>query len=672
MSKKMDRRTFLKGAAAGTVGILGATTLGVNALASSEEAGLYTPGTYSATATGIGEVTVTMTFDADSITDVVISTAEETEGVGKDLGADFVKQILEAQSAEIDAVSGATLTSDAVKSAVEACIAQAKGETVVLGASGEASGGASGESSDYTAWRIPPEPIPDSEITETVETDFAIVGIGYAGLCTIRALGEAGKNVLGIEAQERDKWWTIGHDIGHINSKFLKERGVPEVDPVEFMNNWMLETHNKANPALVMKFAQNCGSAIDWFFEPVPKEIIDMGRVTYWPENEYTIHQLNNGLRYYAGTAQWWQSSWEGVPGNNTPDYLEVKDLTAKNLEYVEANCPTVKTMFGTRGCYLLKDGARVSGVIVQKNDGSYVRVLANKGVVLSGGGFSSDTDMCNDLLANLGRNFTPNEKFTKMGLDRDGSTIKMGYWAGGRLESDISTMNYDTAAIPDFVPGALWIDKNGERFQNEAFAGSEINGFFIARAKRGNITSIYDNTYSTQIMRGYPGHTAFDYSDKPTVDALVAKFEAARTAGAEGYYGYYCADTIEELADYIGVDRAVLRATVDRYNELCAKGVDEDFGKDIRFMNPVAEGPFFAHITSPSLGFALVTTGGFVTTNDQQVLDEWFDPIEGLYASGNTCGMRFGPAYVTPIPGVSLGMCITLGRELGKHLATL
>ena len=66
----------------------------------------------------------------------------------------------------------------------------------------------------------------------------------------------------------------------------------------------------------------------------------------------------------------------------------------------------------------------------------------------------------------------------------------------------------------------------------------------------------------------------------------------------------------------------------------------------------------------------SIVSLGGFVTTNDQQVLNEDYQPIEGLYASGNTCGMRFGPEYITPIPGVSIGMCLTLGRELGKYLA--
>ena len=65
------------------------------------------------------------------------------------------------------------------------------------------------------------------------------------------------------------------------------------------------------------------------------------------------------------------------------------------------------------------------------------------------------------------------------------------------------------------------------------------------------------------------------------------------------------------------------------------------------------------------------MTTGGIVATKAQQVLNEDYQPIEGLYASGNTCGMRFGPEYITPIPGVSIGMCLTLGRELGNYPAT-
>ncbi len=93
-------------------------------------------------------------------------------------------------------------------------------------------------------------------------------------------------------------------------------------------------------------------------------------------------------------------------------------------------------------------------------------------------------------------------------------------------------------------------------------------------------------------------------------------------------------------------------------------------FAKDPHFLNAVAKAPFYAHVTTPSLGFALVTTGGFVTTNDQQVLNEDYQPIEGLYRFRQHLRYALCPEYITPIPGVSIGMCLTLGRELGKYLA--
>lgn len=193
------------------------------------------------------------------------------------------------------------------------------------------------------------------------------------------------------------------------------------------------------------------------------------------------------------------------------------------------------------------------------------------------------------------------------------------------------------------------------------------------SRERRGKIISIYDSQYPEQILTGFPGHQAFDYANEASVESLTASFVAAESAGTEGADGWYSAGTLEELASYIGYDEeqtTTFLATVERYNELCANGVDEDFGKDPHFLYAVETGPFYAHVTEPALGHALVTTGGLITSNDQQVLDEYYQPIEGLYASGNTCGLRFGPAYITPIPGVSIGICITLGRELGRYLA--
>ena len=125
MAKYISRRDFLKGTAAGA---LGAVLAGTHLSAFAEEKGIYTPGTYSATAAGIeSDVTVTMTFDANSIKEVLVDVSGETEGIGAAIGDTMVERVLAAQSGEIDAVSGASITSAAVKSAVNACIAQAKG-----------------------------------------------------------------------------------------------------------------------------------------------------------------------------------------------------------------------------------------------------------------------------------------------------------------------------------------------------------------------------------------------------------------------------------------------------------------------------------------------------------------------------------------------------------------
>ena len=129
--KELSRRDFLKGALAGTAAAALTTVTGVTAFA--EEKGIYTPGTYSATAKGIGsDVTVTMTFDANSITDVAIDVSGETPGIGAAIGEQMQEAILAAQAADVDAVTGATVTSDAIRQAAAACIEQWCGEGVTL------------------------------------------------------------------------------------------------------------------------------------------------------------------------------------------------------------------------------------------------------------------------------------------------------------------------------------------------------------------------------------------------------------------------------------------------------------------------------------------------------------------------------------------------------------
>ena len=534
-----------------TAGALAACNAASGSTAASSAAAKYTPGTYTATAKGMGDITMTATFSETAITDIQLDLSNETDSIGQAAKDDLIQQLMDAQNSTIDGVSGATVTSDAVKQCMNDCITQAMGGTAVSAPEASAE--------QASSWRTAPEAIPDSEITKTYDVDVAIIGMGYAGLSCYRELAEEGKNVLVLEAMPRESWWTVGHDIGHINSDYLLSHGVPKVDEVEFLNNWMMQAHGKANPALVMKFAKNSGSTVDWWLDKINPDTLAKTRIHFWPDNEYTVHQLNNGMHYYTGTLEWWENSWEnpasGEKNNNTAGQLELKDLSWDNYNYVEENFSDNATaLFGTKGVQLVMDGAKVTGVIAQDSDGNYLKINAKNGVVLAGGGFGGNKEMMDDLLPNIKRLFTKDEDFFAP-FGRDGSTIQMGVWAGGRLEGDISTMNFDSMTMPDYLPGPLWVDENGQRFQNEAFAGPEINGFFMARAKRGNITSIYDSTYNTQILRGFPGHQAFNYSDPDAVDAMLAKFEAAKAVSPNATEdGFYCADTLDELADALGL----------------------------------------------------------------------------------------------------------------------
>lgn len=523
-----------------------------------------------------------------------------------------------------------------------------------------------------TSWRNAPDPIPDSQIAETYDADIIIIGMGYAGIAAARAAAEANQNarIIALEARKREEFWCVGHDIGHINSKILEKHGVPKVDEVEFLNNWQLQTHGKSNPSLVMQFVKNSGEAVDWILDVVPQEVVDMARVTYWPETSHSIRQLNNGLRYYPGTIQWWEDYWNGRRANNG-EGLELKDIMNYNIEHIEKNLPGATLQFGVHGEQLIKDGGAVTGLVALDTDGNYRKYNARK-FILATGGFGGDAEMCKDLLPSCVAMHSELDRAIGSAMDRDGSGHKMGVWAGGRMEAEPSTMGFDTTSGPDAFP-SLWLDENVERYTNECFGGPEINGFINARLKRRQLVAVYDSTVTEMIQYNIPGHGSFDPTDQLAVDSLTQNLQAAYDAGRDSDNGFFAADDLETLADYIGYaseQKAKFLSQIAHYNELCEQGADTDFGKDPRLLFPISTGPFYAHVSAPTMGSGLVTTGGFVTDNNQQVLDLEYKPIPGLYASGNTCGMRFGPAYITPIPGVSIGMCLTLGRLCGLHCA--
>lgn len=662
---KVSRRDFLRSSAAGALGVAVAGVLGgcssasQSTAASSSAAGIYTPGTYSATSRGIAsDVTVTMTFDGSSITDVQIDVSGESAGYGADAGEELTNQLIAAQSAEIDGVSGSTVTSSAVKDAAANCIAQAKGEPVVSTTPSE-TGSAS-------SWRTAPEAITsfDGEYT----ADVVIVGGGQAGTPAARAAVEAGATVIVIETQTEEAMsFRGGGQIGHMNSEFLASKGIPTIDVNEFVTDWQLRTNNRSRCGLIMAYAKNSGKCFDWMTDSFSDEEKATWTVRQWPlSTHYT--QKKSGI-----------STWVGTPtlnGEASPVKRCMEIAREKGADY----------HFGVKACQLIKDGSRVTGVVGQDSDGKYIKFTANKGVILCGGGFGGNSEMCRDLLIEITDYCSADTNIG--GMDDDGSGIQLGYWAGGRLESrPLSSMggNYvypcNSPGDPIGTTAALWVNCHGKRYCNEGFGDIVLSAMAGAKEPQGMIFTVFSDTIREDLTYQAPGHMAIDYANGED-EGLDAILQGAIDAGDAGYEvtgmgntTVYAGKDAEELGarmGFTGTDLENFVATVARYNELCAKGVDEDFAKESVLMRPLTGEHIFAYGAEKSFGSMLVTTGGLLTDDNSQVLGEDFEPIPGLFAAGNNCGGRFGFQYSTSIPGESLGLANTQGMLVGQYVASL
>lgn len=537
------------------------------------------------------------------------------------------------------------------------------------------------------SWRVAPDPVDESLISQTKKADYVVVGVGHAGAAVLRSIAEdSAHTVIGLERQRRDSHMTMGNDVGHINSQWLRDHGVADVDAVEYYTDWMLRTLNSANPSLVMQWMQNAGQDIDWWLTAFDDDLVDNLTLAYNEHPDKLLGELS-GFRYTTGTLR--------VSTAEHPD-LSMSQMQQDIFDAILAR-DNAQIDFETTACMLERDDdGCVNAVVAQGPDGAYTRYVARLGVVLAAGDFAGDAQMRDDLLTHITDVFQDGRTaWSQMIMGQDGSGIKMGVWAGGRLEPrPLAVMNGDWCR--GFYPQAMiWLDTTGRRYCNELFAEMPFAGKPMARMPQVDTWAIGDSKLADECETTFSAHDAYEPSDS-NQEGLRAELQGAIGTGAEGYFPpvpegrgnpgtpnqgtqgapaeCFCADTIEELADFIGYDegqKANLIQEVSTWNEMCEAGVDTQYGKDSRCLFPIDTPPYYAfRNTVGMVGGIMVTLGGLMTDRYQNVLDEQCEPIPGLYATGNCCGQRFGNGYFTQTPGNSLGLAIGLGRELGKYLA--
>lgn len=563
-------------------------------------------------------------------------------------------------------------------------------------------------------WRTPPEPIPESQIAARHEADVVVVGLGYAGTTALRAAAEGGAKVIGIEQMTKEKFSTWGKDIGHINSKFLAGRGVPAVDPIEYFNEWMRRAGGRANPELVMKFCKNCGDTFDWYIDML--EDTSYINVAFWPTGSKFDGEIA-GYKFWPGTAQIMSAPptppageedalgeagrhdgpppempGEGPtgvaggsppPGFSNPDQPDSTAVCRMNQD--KAVALGAELYFGVEAMQLTMDNGRVTGVIGKTKDGTYELYSAAKTVILAAGGFGGNKEMVEELIHDVQELYREGDGSRRFGMGRSGRGIQLGIWAGGVLEAGpIPTMggNFNTHRGLNGTFGILWLDPYGKRYCNEAFGDPVLTGMPGNQVKRGDFYNIFDSDVYEDLQWAPPAHESYDCSQRGAKEQLESAMKKAMEAGKGGcvvrapgssvrIVGGNTMDELLDNAELTGEVRENVRASIERYNELCRKGRDEDFGKDAKLLRPLDKWPLFLQFQKYD-NRLMCTVGGLLTDGDQRVLDKNFDPIPGLMATGNNCGRRYGPQYSTPTSGVSIGICITLGREAGKFAASL
>ena len=664
MSKKeLSRRDFLKGAA----GAAGVAALGMLAGCTNNStptptpentpeapAGLYTPGTYKATAKGIGTVLVTMTFSESAITDVVLDVSGETENYGQAAAEELRAALMEKQSAEIDAVTGATLTSKAVMEAANKCIQQAKGEIPV-----EVIGGDSAEAGPANWLGTEPEV---ASVDETWDTDFLIVGAGNGGLCAGAYAAKHGVKFRIIEKGTgcaRVRGW-----YGACDSEDAIAAGAPKMDRGAMRRSLKLQSTGKTNlklwdtwfneSAAMHKFIKDCYAQ----YAPDLKVTVTVGDEATWPETE--------GL-YFPVEEHFW-----GFGG------LDRNGIFQKIIEE-EAGVPID---FQTTLVKLEKSGDKVTGVIAQNTEtGKYIRINAAKGVLLACGGYPYNPEMM-EQLDPQGTAVTSNNN----GWPTDtGDGIKAGVWAGAAMQAEAAPMLFDRGIIApgldagytvtstgdkvfpspegQFNIGSqpfLKVNRRGERFTNES--GTYDMMSYAAYNQPGGVYAIvFDDNFFEDTQRfhtvGCSAMTRNSGKDR-TVQMLDGQIEKGNA---------FKADTLEELADkmgFTGAAKETFLATCKRYNELYDNQDDVDFGKPAYRLSALKQGPFYSFWMGACL---LTTEQGLLCDEKGRVVDENREPIEGLFVCGDNAGGFFVNNYPCQMAGIAMGRNMTYAIKAVK-----
>lgn len=522
---------------------------------------------------------------------------------------------------------GGLATAVAAGASLAGCAPQPKSASMA-----DTGSGATRAADGTPSFLIAPEPI--TEFDETRDFEVVVVGSGVSGMAAAMSAAEAGAKIACVQREATPS--SQGNMAAGVDLNQTSEAGK------QALISYLIKlADHRSNRALLEAWADNSFEALSWF-----REAASAGGIEVNPDEPQADRVLHiNGYDVYLHANTYFRIGHDEVVKAIAPI------AESAGVEFF-FSCPAQQLVTDESG--------RVTGVVCEE-DGKNVLFNASKGVILATGDYQCDPEMvayyCPDI-----------KEFPPCQMNRTGDGHKMGVWAGGEIEPTTHTKMIHDARVGRVDTPHLLVNAKGERFMCEGPMQGYLNNYvreYIHEAggdaKAGNLYTIVDAKWQDQIAEW----KAID----PEIDASNCKW-------------FYEGNTIEEACAAMAadtesgayeLDAAAVQKTVDRYNELCAKGSDDDFGKNPTFMRAIDTPPFIVVPHEFGMGLSAIIGGLLINADNQVLKADEHTPIDGLFAVGNVSGCFYGGVdYPMDVLGLSIGRAITGGYLAGKHVASL
>lgn len=522
-------------------------------------------------------------------------------------------------------------------------------------------GSASSQPGKYS-FETAPAAIEESKITETIEGDIVVVGAGPSGLVTAVSAMEQGLDVVLIAQSENVV--ARGGSNAAVNSQLMPQYGLDPITP-RFLLEQMAQASFNIDVDKWHKWFNTSEESINWIIDKtknVPGLRITIEQGNEWEDKTYPL--------FGPGMSHCWNSDEYPIVADGQPSLVlalrSILEEGGARLYFKNQARQLVRggTPNGTQG--------RVDAVIAQNAEGNYVKYVGKKAVVLATGDFSGNREMMEkycpeavEWVQNWDLSTNPDVLDKVYGGLYTGWGQRMGLWVGAAWQKTFpnAAMVATFAAPcpnPWNAPATLMVNDKGQRFCCEDMRCGHLP---YVMKHVGPVTAIYDSTYPAQNQPWHNWKNVHGEGDQ-TPEEVIAAWDKKVESKA-----MLKADTLEELASQCGIDAQALKASVDRYNELCEAKNDVDFHKRPELLTPIKTGPFYAwRKTAPML---LTVMGGLRTDINMKVCDAEDKPIEGLYNVGTMIGDCYANSYNFLVEGHNHGMnCITYGYLTGRYIA--